>query len=267
VLTTLLDPDQVTTGLRYISSTRSAAAIVEEDVISAQSKPRGKVRAQLDEATILDAAIRLAATPGTESLTVRELGTELGADPTAIYRHFRDKDHLVRAVHDRLIVKILSGVAMEPDWRARLTKLADLTVEVLSAHPSIGAQASARNTGGAGELRAIEMITTSMLDAGLDQTDAVRYYAVYVGYVLSMASAQANHVLLEKPLSGRDDSAWIGDLPALDPSTYPSVALLRHDLVALRNSDVFAAGVEMILDAVEDRAAATMQLKRSRRRR
>ena len=38
-----------------------------------------------------------------EPLTVRRLGKELGADPTAIYRHFRDKDELVRAVLDRLV--------------------------------------------------------------------------------------------------------------------------------------------------------------------
>ena len=54
-----------------------------------------RVRPQLDAATILEAALRLSVAGNSEALTVRSLGKEFGADPTAIYRHFRDKDELV----------------------------------------------------------------------------------------------------------------------------------------------------------------------------
>ena len=36
---------------------------------------------------------------------MRRLGKELGADPTAIYRHFRDKDDVVVGALDRLIAE------------------------------------------------------------------------------------------------------------------------------------------------------------------
>ena len=62
-----------------------------------------RVRPQLDVTTILEAALRLSGSGNPEPLTVRSLGNELGADPTAIYRHFRDKDELVHAVLDRLV--------------------------------------------------------------------------------------------------------------------------------------------------------------------
>ena len=39
-------------------------------------------------------------------MSVRRLGAELGADPTAIYRHFRDKDELVLALLDRLLAQV-----------------------------------------------------------------------------------------------------------------------------------------------------------------
>src|SRR5215475_9152786 len=66
-------------------------------------------RAQLDPETILDAATRLAA-GSLEPLTVRRLGQELGSDPTAIYRHFRNKDAIVRNVLDRLVAESVNRV-------------------------------------------------------------------------------------------------------------------------------------------------------------
>lgn len=36
---------------------------------------------------IVDTALRLIDAPGGDKLSVRRLGTELGADPSAIYRH------------------------------------------------------------------------------------------------------------------------------------------------------------------------------------
>ena len=62
----------------------------DQDVTAGERTQR--VRPQLDVATILEAALRLSGAGNPEPLTVRSLGNELGADPTAIYRHFRDKD-------------------------------------------------------------------------------------------------------------------------------------------------------------------------------
>ena len=63
-------------------------------------------RPQLDRESILDAGIRLAASGRADAVSVRRLGAELGADPTAIYRHFRDKDELVLALLDRLLAQV-----------------------------------------------------------------------------------------------------------------------------------------------------------------
>jgi len=55
----------------------------------------------LDPDMIIDAALRLIEAPGGNALTVRRLGVELGADPSAIYRYFRNVDALLIAVSDR----------------------------------------------------------------------------------------------------------------------------------------------------------------------
>src|SRR4249919_1146684 len=89
-------------------------------------------RPQLDAETILDAAQRLTATEW-QPLTVRRLGKELGADPTAIYRHFRDKDAVVVGVLDRLTAECVARVDESAPWRERMTQLTQVSLEVFSA--------------------------------------------------------------------------------------------------------------------------------------
>ena len=105
-----------------------------------RSAPRGKPRSrpQLDAATILDAALRLSQDGTPKPLTVRRLGNELGADPTAIYRHFRDKDELLKAVLDRLIADSVAKVDPATGWRERMTQLATASVDIFTDHPASG---------------------------------------------------------------------------------------------------------------------------------
>ena len=211
-------------------------------------------RPQLDAETIIDAAQRLAAT-GREPLTVRRLGTELGADPTAIYRHFRDKDAVVMGVLDRLIADCVATVDEGAPWRARMTRLAEVSLEVLTAHPAVGALAASQTTGGPGEAAAIDLILRAMVEAGLDRADSVRFYAVLSSYVIAFSSAQAGSRLGAGPED--EDPRWIGSHPALQPGRHPTAAAVRDELEALRDDDVYASGVQVILDAITARAAET----------
>ncbi len=53
--------------------------------------------ARLTPDIIVTAAIDVMGDVGFEQFSVRKLGDALDADPTAIYRHFRSKDELLRA--------------------------------------------------------------------------------------------------------------------------------------------------------------------------
>ncbi len=211
-------------------------------------------RPQLDAETILDAAQRLAATEW-EPLTVRRLGKELGADPTAVYRHFRDKDAVVVGVLDRLIAECVASIEAITPWRDRLTRLADESLRIFSAHPAVGALASSQTTGGPGEAAAIEMTLRAMTEAGLDRADSVRFYAVFSSYVIAFSSAQASSLLGSEP--GRDDPRWIGRSPAFHSSRTPTAVSVREELEALRDVDIYESGIQVILDAVAARAGST----------
>ena len=214
-----------------------------------------RVRPQLDVATILEAALRLSGAGNPEPLTVRSLGNELGADPTAIYRHFRDKDELVHAVLDRLVHRAVEAVDPGAGWRERMSQLARATLEVFGEHPSIGAVGASTTTGGEGELAAIELILVAMNEAGLGRQDSVRFYGVLSSYVISFAAAQAAAAVVAGEVDA--DPVWIGVHRSLQHSRHPAITAVRDELEALRDHEVFESGVQVILDAVQARAAAS----------
>jgi AcrR family transcriptional regulator len=45
-----------------------------------------------------------------------KLGHALGADPTAVYRHFASKDDLVLAIADKLIEETMAGLVASDCW-------------------------------------------------------------------------------------------------------------------------------------------------------
>src|SRR6185503_19800211 len=62
------------------------------DDARAMSPPKKTVEPQrLTRDRIVDEALALVDREGADALTLRNLGAALGVDPTAVYRHFRDK--------------------------------------------------------------------------------------------------------------------------------------------------------------------------------
>jgi AcrR family transcriptional regulator len=227
--------------------------------------PRGRRWAQLDAETIVEAGLRLTAADGTNALSFRKLGAELGADPTSVYRHFRDKDALVAAMLDRLLAEGGAAVDASLHWRPRLIAYATETVRVLSAHPAVGMEAGSMSTSGPAELDAMEHVLAAFGEAGLDGDDLVRFYGLYTSYVLSFSAAMAAGRLARQPELAADDH-WVPPLGRVDPSTHPSVARLADALESLRTAQVFATGLDVIMDAAEAAAKARPSSRRGESR-
>ena len=210
--------------------------------------PPARQRPQLDRDTILDAALRLAA-EGTQPVSVRMLGAELGADPTAIYRHFSDKDALFAAAIDRLIGMVNASLPPEAGWRQRLRVAAESTLDVMLAHPALGSFVSTLTTGGENELLAVELTLGAFGEAGLDEVDTLRYYGMFSSYVLSFASAQASFVVSNGRERSEESLSWVADYSTVDEQRYPTVAAMKEGLNGLLDRDVYLTGVEIILES------------------
>jgi AcrR family transcriptional regulator len=170
----------------------------------------------------------------------------LTADPTAVYRHFRDKDELVHAVYDRMLSQQLTRIDMAASWKDQVRQAAHLSWDICEEYPSIGIESLNLTTGGPGELAAVEFLLERILQSGLAQNEAVRFYAVVAAYVISVGGA-----LAATRMKANADGSWLGDLAWADPRKYPTIDAARHELAALNNREIVEVGLEMLLDAAE----------------
>jgi AcrR family transcriptional regulator len=223
---------------------------------STAARARRGGKARLDRDAIVAAGLKLAAKRGVGSVSVRDLGAELGADPTAIYRHFRGKDDLMRSLLDEVIGMSLQRVDAEPDdWRGRLTQLAVATLELFATYPAIGVEATVLTTGGPHELDVIEFMLDAFARAGLEGDDCVNHYALLASHTLSSAAGIARN-RSERGIEASEPSPWIESPLLVDPAQHPLIASLGPRLRALDDRDLFMLGVESVLDSAERTAAA-----------
>ncbi|MFD0568485.1 TetR/AcrR family transcriptional regulator [Kitasatospora gansuensis] len=131
-------------------------------VTPARSK---RVGAQLTPEAIIDASLRIAARGSADAFTVRRLGEELGTDPTAIYRHYRDKDELLLSVADRTLGEVLDSIPPGLGWQDRLRALADGSLAVALKYPAVSSAMASRTTRRANEFRVVELILGAVREA------------------------------------------------------------------------------------------------------
>ena len=220
-----------------------------------QDADKGTTRARLDAAMIIEAGLELASTPGVTSISVRELGARLGADPTAIYRHFRSKDDLMGALLDELNARAVASIDVPAeDWAARLRRLAEVTLDWYGRYPAIGVESTSLTTHGPGELAAVEYMLDAFHRAGLRDGELIRHYALLASHMLAVAAGIAR----SRAERGGDDGAspWF-DAPLLaDPRVYPLIAANGAALADLQDRELFLMGVDVIIESAIRTAAS-----------
>ncbi|HVU67226.1 MAG TPA: TetR/AcrR family transcriptional regulator [Ktedonobacteraceae bacterium] len=91
-------------------------------------------RQPLTHERILHIGLRLIDQQGLEALTMRKLASELGVDPMALYRHFKNKEALLDGVADLLWGEIVLP-GDEAGWEALLRSIATSLYALAHAHP------------------------------------------------------------------------------------------------------------------------------------
>ena len=218
---------------------------------SARARRAAEGKTHLDRDSIVAAGLSLAARPGTVSISVRELGAQLGADPTAIYRHFSNKESLMRSLLDELTRMSLERVTAEPeDWKARLTQLSLATQELYAEYPAIGVEAIVLTTNGPSELDAIELMLDAFTRAGLSGDELVRHYALLAAHIPSTAAGIAR----DRSQRGSDvgnPSPWFEGPLLADPMRHPLIVSVAPQLRALEDRELFLLGVQTIIQSAE----------------
>ena len=128
-------------------------------------------RPVLSRDTIADTAMRLALEQPTTPLTLARLGSELSADPTALYRHYRSRDELIRELGDRLFGEVADTAEITDDWIESLRNVAGAIRTVMLRRPALAADMGTRFTGGPNERRGVGVLREILLRAGFPERD------------------------------------------------------------------------------------------------
>lgn len=227
-------------------------------------KPKQRLeRDSLSREVILDAARSIAEREGLDGLTFQAIGRELGAHPTSVYRHFRDKDELLLDLIDALRARSYAGqLTPSADWREDFRLLGRVIYDHYQRYPTFALQMAARTTRRPTEFTNVEFGTAALLRAGLSPESAARCLRTIGNYIRSTAAIQAALNGLDAATRHADDLAWELEYRQLDPEQYPSIHALDGHLRNLGDPDAYWNGLELILDGIE-RLAEREQAERA----
>ncbi|MFB7452779.1 TetR/AcrR family transcriptional regulator [Streptomyces sp. NPDC056194] len=218
---------------------------------SRQRRRPTKQGAVLSERLIVDTALRLIAQHGAEALSVRRLGAALGADPTALYRYFRNTDALLLAVADEMIGRAQEGWTATGDWRTDLRAMGLRINSCYRNNPQAAALAAHRTTGRPHETRAVERILGILRGAGFPDDLAVRIYHAFVDQALAFAAQDAAAAALPTAAREKDEEVWHAVYGRLSPDTHPNIAATFPLLAADMRDSGYPFALELMLAAVE----------------
>jgi len=125
---------------------------------------------------------------GVDALTIRALGQEVDMHHTAVYRHYRSKNELLRAVLAIVISDAFTQTGPLPqDPKERLIALISGVRSALNAHPAVTVayllpDETLGNSGPASEVQAL--VIQALRDLGLRGSDLLIRYQMLESYTL-----------------------------------------------------------------------------------
>lgn len=214
-------------------------------------------RPRLDRERILDAAQAIAEAEGVAAVTLRRIGARLSADPTAVYRHFRNKDELLAGLADRLF-GTLPDLDPSLSWRDTVEAELRHAMNRYRQHPDL-ALLLAVQPDDTPSLQAIADRVLGLLgQRGLAPADAARYLQVIENHVVGTGLYYAaNGQTL------RDTVAMRRAYALLPSATHPHAAAAAPHLFPDLDAS-FDLASDAILDAIEALADATNNAEKDR---
>jgi AcrR family transcriptional regulator len=219
-----------------------------------RQKRGGLRRGTLTPDRIVTESLRLLDTGGVAGFSMPKLGRALGADPTAVYRHFASKDDLVLAIADRLIEEAMDGLpahdcwveaVVDTTWRLRRTYL---------AHPAAASLSSFRTTRRPAEMRVVDRLLGAVMAAGFEGFEAPAVYRALGDFALAWCGSEAALRALPEPLEAVDRAAWTQAYRAVGNEEYPHIWRVRDELPLVTDDNIFEAILAIVITGLCERA-------------
>lgn len=90
-------------------------------------------KVELSRAAIVERALTVMDTEGSDAITIRRIAQEFGVTPMALYWHVANKDELLSAMGDALLADVRIPPASGP-WHAQLRAVVETLIENIEKH-------------------------------------------------------------------------------------------------------------------------------------
>ncbi|MGW8398829.1 TetR/AcrR family transcriptional regulator [Streptomyces lydicus] len=179
---------------------------------------------------ILDTAAELLRTSDADSFSVRKLAAALGTDSSSLYRHFRNKTELLRAVADRILLAAMDSYRPEGNWKQRVTALALHLREAFGEQPQLAAVWGRYGSGGTGSRMVMEELLQALRASGLpDEEVPVRYHRIVILLAALITSEAGVSTVPPKEYEQGMEQFRVAVLGA-DPERFPALAHFARDI-------------------------------------
>ena len=208
-------------------------------------------RGSLTPDMIVAESLRLLDTEGSDGFSLPKLGRALGADPTAVYRHFGSKDDLVLAIADRLIEEAMAGLEPQPCWMHTVEQVIRRMRATYVAHPAAAALSSYRTTQRPAEMRIVDILIGAVLQAGFEGARAAVVYRAIGDFALAWAGGEASFGALDPALQQSDRAAWLRAYRAVDRDEYPNIWQIRDELADVPDDGIFETVLAALITGLQ----------------
>ena len=208
-------------------------------------------RLPLSKERVLRTAVDLADRGGTEAVSMRKLGQELGVDAMSLYHHVKDKDDVLDGIVDVVVGEIelsLPGA----DWKTALRRQVIAARRVMLRHPWAPRVIESRTEPGPATMRYMEAVLAIIRDGGFPLD-----LAHHAMHVLGSRVLGFNQDLFDDSAANRVEPEVAALMARQLAGTYPYIAELAvavsHDggLGGCDDDVEFAFGLDLILDGLE----------------
>ncbi|MFD6490798.1 TetR/AcrR family transcriptional regulator [Streptomyces sp. NPDC059944] len=179
---------------------------------------------------ILDAAAELLRTSDAESFSVRKLAATLGTDSSSLYRHFRSKTELLRAVADRVLLAAMDGYSPGGDWKQRVTALALRVRAAFGEQPQLAAVWGRYASSGAGSRLIMEEALEALQSSGLPDEKIPAHYHRIAVLLTSLITSEAGFSTLTAEEYDQGMELFRVAVLGADPERFPALAHFARDV-------------------------------------
>lgn len=205
-------------------------------------------REPLSAERVLGAALTLADAYGTEALTMRRLGQELGVEAMSLYKHVANKDAILDGIVD-LVVGEIHVPAVGTGWKTAMRQRAISAHEVLLRHPWASLLMVSRINVGPAMLRYVDSTIGSLREAGFSIELADRAWNALDSHIYGFTLQELNF-----PFSSEEfPEAAKALLPLAPADQYPYLSEMGTHVIESDYDGVveFEFGLDLVLDGLE----------------